>query len=536
MTSSDSFQAVLDRLQDACFDAEESGDWDASSALALQAVQAARTLAELWQIVDLEPGADATYGEGAWPPEFLEAIFRKTTQWSDAELAGAITLATRLTARDPGRLALIDDELLEPRPELVAVHDRHVDLFREGIASSDAALRTASLHALGTCHGSDAADLERVVSLIAEETLAEPLATALLCLGSLARRCGRGADATRLVDSHRGHDSLLVRCCAAAAAAVIRGNVDDEHLRSLACAMTDPVRLPSQWGWTFYGRWETSAHLALRVLSWAVVPTHLRLEGVHALASVEHTRELTDLIDDTLFRIAFGTLSDVPELGFSVGELDEPQRAAVAAFADGEGVDNKYLQPLGLSLRRDVEPFLSGSGGFWKPLEVRLGDGVRRWHLARAWREHVWGNLGADETVRAIVSGLDPRQLVEALCSNHASILLKKATSDTAKLTRDLKLLMRIMQELANNGFDLVDTMRQLAEDDSIFDRRPHALGLIYGCAHRGEALPADVHAVVGRGLAFDLEEPAIVELLNQLGDAQQQAITAAARAYLDHA
>ncbi len=533
MGTDESFWVALQELRDAADEALDTEDWEPVAELAVRAARAASTVADLWRIVDLEPIAEATFGEGSHSPEFLEAIFEKASTWSDSGArAGAIAIGTRLVARDPGRAALADEREADVRPALASMQDRHIGLFRDGLGAGDPIVRTAALHALACCDNTDESDGLELARLLVEDTDEEAVATALLCLGKMAHRVDASGRTIELVRDTLAHPSPLVRACGATARAWHDGRVDSQMAEVFAQAIEVPFALPRAWGWVSYGEPETSVGLSLRVLSWVEVPPGLKSDVIVPLAAYSGSERSSRRYERTLFRIAFGAREELAAMGFALEELDAGQRTALAALRDAEHLTARDFEALGLWHTRDVDPFLSGRGALWLPIDVCVHGVARKWHLARIWREHIWADLEAEEVLRAVFDGgITAAELVDALCRDDADILLARSPSDPARLGRHMTLMARVLERIAASDFDLLGMLAPLIEDDRTWSRKAHALGILYGYAARGERPPSTYESTIAHGLAFWLDHPMVAQLLSSLDDDQRQRIFAAAKA-----
>lgn len=440
------FEACLARVRAALDGAEDSGDVAPLKSAVLAAVAGAESAEQLWRLLSEPPFAEPTFGEGEHPQELASAILDRAQSWSDPVEAGcAVGLAVRITSFEVAPLLRRDQD--QGVKGLVAgAVEAHVDELREGIRSEAAPSRAASAHALGRCRNATAAD-------------------------------------------------ALSRACAACAAGLVAGRAGARTGAALAEAIRSPREVPAQWGWRWpAGQVESTATMAARLLGWIEVEDPS--PAIRALAAAP---ELGGFAGDALFHLAFADGAAVSPFGLALPELSDDQRAAAAAFAELSTESHRIVE-LGLARREDVAPFLAGEEPPWRPLEVQTQDGLRRWHLSRIWREHVWSELPQQAAVDALAGGIEPAALLRAICAGRRSALLQvhDRPRDAAKEVRDQQLVAAILQRLPERGFDAGPALAQMARAAAEWDPVTLATCLLAG----GEAPPKKLLRLISAGIA----------------------------------
>ncbi len=515
---------------DACRDALEREDFEALTTHTVAALDKALGGEQLWRIASTPPLSEATYHEGMFPAEVMDAIFAHAQNWrKGADIRDALALAARITAHDPGQLVLLDEDEDIARPQTLEALDAHRDALREWVDAKPPSVRAAAMHALARCSNVQPVDGRALVAALASSKQTEVVATAAIALGAVLSRLRKGARGKLLPAARtawheaRGKRSPLVRVCVAAGMALATGSVDIASAAALTAALRTPAALPVSWGWRWEDGDDDSSHLAVRVLSWADVPEEARTKVAAAIA--EHARGASPdhRWEQALLRCAFGDVTRIPKAGLAVDELDEGQRAAlrvIGAQRANSAVTSPWLMALDIRFYADIAGVLGGGDPLRKPIPV--GED-RQWDLVRIWKAYFANELTQDEVVAAITTGLSVDEAATALTDLQRSALVG-LTTPLEK--RDIELIVAAMRALAARGGLLRSLRRRIQTGD--VDEQPAAIGILASYEASQSAPPASDHALIAEGLAYRPRKSIVDELLSRLGKDQRAALEAA--------
>ncbi len=507
----------LEKIEVLSWSCDDAEGWAALSEALLLGIACCESLVDMLAVMECGGIAELTYREGGLEAVHLEAILARASTWTcPSDVAGAVGLAVRATAYEPGALLVRDEAVRGDKPHLLAALDRQLERFRR-MAGDEAPVRAAAAHALAHCSSAATEDVRRLVAAMEGEADDEALASHLLAAAAVAWRHGAGL-ATASFERRLDHPSQLVRVCAAAALAHERP-LRPRETAILAEALVAPTPLPIGWGWRWPGREEKSDAVAVRVLSWA--ESEAPATAVKALASLDgETRHESE----ALFRMA---LARIPPHGIALEQLDDLQRVAVAAFArPGFASRRDLLRRLGFPLPEDVKDFLEAATTLWRVRRVDTAGGSERWHMGRIWREHVAGTLDRARALSALLVGQPGGDLVEAICHpRHGPLLVGGATGPEAA-ERDRLLTWAVLRRLRADGFDLAAQCRRMLASGEQWHAVSWAIALLTAAS---SPLP-EWEEAIAFGLGAARAAAPFGDLLARLPEERRDAILALAR------
>jgi hypothetical protein len=384
-------------------------------------VERSESVADLSWVFNLPETEAGVFGEGDLYGEVGGALVAKIRHSEEPKArAAALMWLIRLSVFYP-------DAIVRPSefPDLVdrtkvrvrGVRDRHADLYRELIASSDQALQVGAIHALCQSEAATERDVLALRAVARSSRKADVCGSALLGCGVVGKRLridGRSlGELADLARSSCGNKSQLVRACGLCALALLHPDFTEADQRVLQEILDAKSPLPRGWGWTAGGMKYTVGDLAMRVCEVALLPDRSPL--IEALGR-SHASSEPNAFARRLLRVAFRPGELTPS-GVAVREIDSSQRRALELIASCSSVRREMLFPIGVWRIDDLKSLLDEAPPSWQPITVRVGEVERPWHLTKVWYAVAHGEIDSGTAIDAIAGAFSPNEIVAA-CSS----------------------------------------------------------------------------------------------------------------------